>query len=29
MQSISSIFEIKRVLQNGFELNNIINEKKI
>lgn len=28
MQSISSIFEIKRVLQNGFELNNIINEKK-
>ena len=23
----SSIFEIKRVLQNGFELNNIINEK--
>ena len=27
MQSISSIFEIKRVLQNGFELNNIINEK--
>jgi hypothetical protein len=27
MQSISSIFEIRRVLQNGFELNNIINEK--
>lgn len=27
MQSISSIFEIKRVLQNGFDLNNIINEK--
>ena len=27
MASISSIFEIKRVLQNGFELNNIINEK--
>ena len=27
MKSISSIFEIKRVLQNGFELNNIINEK--
>ena len=25
--SISSIFEIKRVLQNGFDLNNIINEK--
>lgn len=27
MQSISSIFEIKRVLQNGFDFNNIINEK--
>lgn len=27
MNSISSIFEIKRVLQNGFEFNNIINEK--
>ena len=27
MRSISSIYEIKRVLQNGFELNNIINEK--
>ena len=27
MQSVSSIFEIKRVLQNGFDLNNIINEK--
>lgn len=27
MQSMSSIFEIKRVLQNGFDLNNIINEK--
>ncbi len=27
MQSISSIFEVKRVLQNGFDLNNIINEK--
>lgn len=27
MKSISSIFEIKKVLQNGFELNNIINEK--
>ena len=27
LNSISSIFEIKRVLQNGFELNNIINEK--
>ena len=27
MKSISSIYEIKRVLQNGFELNNIINEK--
>ena len=27
MASISSIFELKRVLQNGFELNNIINEK--
>ena len=26
-KSISSIFEIKRVLQNGFDLNNIINEK--
>ena len=25
--SISSIFEVKRVLQNGFDLNNIINEK--
>ncbi len=28
MNSISSIFEVKRVLQNGFDLNNIINEKK-
>ena len=27
MNSISSIFEVKRVLQNGFDLNNIINEK--
>lgn len=27
MKSISSIFEIKRVLQNGFDLNNIINER--
>lgn len=27
MKSISSIFEIKKVLQNGFELNNIINER--
>ena len=27
MASMSSIFEVKRVLQNGFELNNIINEK--
>lgn len=27
MKSISSIYEIKRVFQNGFELNNIINEK--
>ncbi len=27
MDSISSIFEVKRVLQNGFDLNNIINEK--
>lgn len=27
MESISSIFEVKKVLQNGFELNNIINEK--
>ena len=26
-KSISSIFEIKKVLQNGFELNNIINKK--
>lgn len=25
--SISSIFEVKRVLQNGFDLNNIINER--
>ena len=25
--SMSSIFEVKRVLQNGFELNNIINER--
>lgn len=25
--SISSVFEIKRLIQNGFELNNIINEK--
>lgn len=27
MNSMSSIFEVKRVLQNGFDLNNIINEK--
>lgn len=27
MESLSSIFEVKRVLQNGFDLNNIINEK--
>ena len=27
MQSISSIYEVKRVLQNGFDLNNIINER--
>ncbi len=27
MNSLSSIYEVKRVLQNGFELNNIINEK--
>lgn len=27
MNSMSSIFEVKKVLQNGFELNNIINEK--
>lgn len=27
MASMSSIFELKRVLQNGFDLNNIINEK--
>ncbi len=27
MGSISSIFEVKRVLQNGFDLNNVINEK--
>lgn len=27
MKSVSSIFEVKKVLQNGFELNNIINEK--
>lgn len=27
MVSMSSIFEVKRVLQNGFDLNNIINEK--
>ena len=27
MDSMSSIFEVKRVLQNGFDLNNIINEK--
>ena len=27
MKSISSIFEVKKVLQNGFDLNNIINEK--
>lgn len=26
-KSMSSIFEIKKVLQNGFKLNNIINEK--
>lgn len=26
-QSISSIFEVKRILKNGFELYNIINEK--
>lgn len=28
MASMSSIFEVKRVLQNGFDLNSIINEKK-
>lgn len=27
MNSISSIYEVRRVLQNGFELNNIINER--
>lgn len=27
MKSVSSIFEVKKVLQNGFELNNVINEK--
>ena len=27
MASMSSIFEVKRVLQNGFDLNHIINEK--
>lgn len=27
MKSISSIYEVKKVLQNGFDLNNIINEK--
>lgn len=27
MNSLSSIYEVKRVLQKGFELNNIINEK--
>lgn len=27
MQSISSIYEVKRALQNGFDLNNIINER--
>lgn len=27
MASMSSIFEVRRVLQNGFDLNNIINEK--
>lgn len=27
MKSMSSIFEIRKVLQNGFELNNIINER--
>lgn len=27
MKSVSSVFEIKKVLKNGFELNNIINEK--
>lgn len=27
MASMASIFEVKRVLQNGFDLNNIINEK--
>ena len=27
MNSISSIFEVKRVLQNGFDFNNLINEK--
>ena len=26
-KSMSSIFEVKKVLQNGFELNNIINER--
>lgn len=28
IKSISSVFEIKKVLKNGFELYNIINEKK-
>lgn len=27
MNSLSSIYEVKKVLQNGFEFNNIINEK--
>jgi len=27
IQSISSIYEVKRALQNGFDLNNIINER--
>lgn len=27
LKTLSSIYEIKKVLQNGFELNNIINEK--
>ena len=27
MKSVSTVFEVKKVLKNGFELNNIINEK--
>lgn len=27
MKSISAVFEVKKVLKNGFDLNNIINEK--